>query len=364
MDGAEPVRVARGVPLLIVRAFRSLRTAAIHALYYSGVLSLLQVILLRRRAVVLMYHRVLTAEQQQHVSSNPGIVITRETFVRQMAYLKRAFKVLSVTEFAHQIREGVPFADSSCLITFDDGWRDNFENAWPVLQSESLPAVIFLPVNYVGTARSFWRETLTGLLVHILDELRRRPERRTVYAAILQRAELAHVLDLTDADPRAAISEALDPLKEHRIAEINALVDALALAAGVNAAALTAADRLMDWAEAEAMSRDGIAFGGHGAEHRLLGEIPEHEVDAEVITMTAVMNKRLPVPVPAISYPNGSWTPAVIEKVRRAGVALGFTTEPGTVAVGDEPLTIRRVNISEDMTRTTPMFLARILGLV
>jgi peptidoglycan/xylan/chitin deacetylase (PgdA/CDA1 family) len=338
--------------------------AAVHALYYSGVLSVLQAIRLRQRAVVLMYHRVLTAEQQREVGSNPGIVITRDTFERQMAYLKRAFNVLSVGEFAHHIRDGVPFADSSCLITFDDGWRDNFENAWPVLHAESLPAVIFLPVNYVGTSRSFWRETLTRLLAHIVDETRRRPERRKIYAAILQRADLAAVLDLPGADPRAAISEALDPLKGRRIDEVNALVKALASAAAVNATELTAADRFMNWAEAEAMSRDGIAFGGHGAEHRLLGQIPEREVDDEVITMTAVMNKRLPAPVPSISYPNGSWTPAVIEKVRRAGIALGFTTEPGTVSVGDEPLTIRRVNISEDMTRTTPMFLARILGLV
>ena len=335
-----------------------------HALYYAGILRLLQAIRLRRRAVVLMYHRVLTAEQQRQVGSNPGIVISRDTFVRQMACVKRGFKVLSLEQFAQQIRERKPFADSSCLITFDDGWHDNFENAWPVLKEASLPAVIFLPVNYIGSTRSFWRETLTRLLVHILHDVRRQPQRRAAYDDILANAGLVSVLDISDADPRSAINEALEPLKRRGIEDVNAVIGALAAAAGVSVATLTKADRLMDWSQVEAMSQDGIAFGGHGAEHRLLGQIREDEIDGEVTAMTAEMNARLATPAPAISYPNGSWTPAVIERVKRAGFQLGFTTQPGTVSVDDEPLTIRRVNISEDMTRTRAMFLARILGVL
>ena len=343
---------------------RSLRKAAIHALYYAGVLRLLQAIRLRRRAVVLMYHRVLTREQQQAVGSNPGIIVTRETFARQMACLKRGFTVLSADDFARRVRDGIPFDDSSCLITFDDGWRDNFDNAWPVLQAESLPALIFLPVNFVGTPRAFWRETLTLLLTRIRGEVRQDPQRRAVYTPILSRLELSGILDVTGDDPRVAISEALEPLKRRPAEFINAAIGELAGAAGVSIVELTAPDRFMDWSHVEAMAGAGIAFGGHGAEHRLLGHLPDDEVDGEIQTTTTVMRQKLRAPAPAFSYPSGSWTPAVIDKIRRAGYQLGFTIEPGTVTAGDAPLTIRRINITEDMTATKPMFLARILGLV
>ena len=343
---------------------RRLRQAVVHLLYYAGVLRLLQAIRLRRRAVVLMYHRVLTSDQQREVGSNPGIVISRETFARQMACLKQGFTVLSADDFARRLQERVPFDDSSCLITFDDGWRDNFENAWPVLRAESLPAVIFLPVNFIGTNRSFWRETLTRLLARLRDEVRQHPDRRAAYAPILEPLHLDGVLDLQDADPRAAINEALEPLKALPLERINAIVDAVATAAGVPTAELAGPDRFMDWSEVAAMAGDGIAFGAHGAEHRLLGQLPDAEVDAEIRVTNATLQQRLASHVPAFSYPSGSWTPSVVDRIRRAGYRLGFTTEPGTVAAGDEPLTLRRVNISEDMTATTPMFLARILGLV
>ena len=361
MDSTEHLYVARGVSLLTVR---SLRKALIHALYYAGALRLMQAIRLRRRAVVLMYHRVLTREQQQAVGSNPGIVIMRETFARQMSCLKRGFTVLSADDFARRVRDGVPFDDSSCLITFDDGWQDNFDNAWPVLQAQSLPALIFLPVNFVGTTRAFWRETLTLLLTRIRNEVRQRPQRRVVYAPILERLELTGVLDVAGDDPRVAISEALEPLKRRPVECINAAISELAVAAGVSLGELTAPDRFMDWSHVEQMAATGIAFGGHGAEHRLLGHLADEEVDGEIETTTTVMRQRLRAPAPAFSFPSGSWTPTVIDKIRRAGYQLGFTTEPGTVTAGDAPLTIRRINISEDMTATTPMFLARILGLV
>jgi len=67
--------------------------------------------------------------------------------------------------------------------------------------------------------------------------------------------------------------------------------------------------------------------------------------------------------VPTFSYPNGSWSPAVVDTVRECGYRLAFTTQSGPVESADDPLTLRRVNIHEDAAATVPMFLARILGL-
>ena len=364
LDGVEPLHVARSVPLLAVSASRWARIAAVHALYYMGILSLLQAIRLRRRAVVLMYHRVLTDEQRRATGSHPGILVTRDTFARHMAFLNRRFTVLSLEEFAERLRNREPFPDSSCLITFDDGWLDNFENALPILEAERLPAVIFLPVNFIGTDRMFWRETLTLLLVEALAEMRRQPARREKFRSMLQGAGLASVLDITDAEPREAVSDALAPLKGAAPGTVPGLIASLSEELGISVADLGSTDRFMCWERIEAMSRHGITFGGHGAEHRLLGGLRPEEVDGEVSAARTVVQDRVGPRVPAFSYPNGSWSPAVTDAVRRAGFQLAFTTDAGTVSATDDPFTIRRVNISEDVTHTRPLFLARLVGLL
>ena len=172
----------------------AIKVAVSYGLYYTGLLQLWQRVIMRRKAVVLMYHRVLTDEERQLTGSHPAIVIDRETFASHMALLKRRFSVLSLEEFARHIEQKIPFPDSSCLITFDDGWRDNVTNALPILQRHGLPALIFLPVNYIGCRRLFWPEALTHLLVRAVLEVRRHPERRDRLRSILAPAGLDGVL--------------------------------------------------------------------------------------------------------------------------------------------------------------------------
>jgi peptidoglycan/xylan/chitin deacetylase (PgdA/CDA1 family) len=356
------VHLARGVPLLTVRVKRWARVAAVQVLYYCGLMRMLQAVRLRHRAVVLMYHRVLTEEQRRQTGSHAGIVVTRETFDRQMAFLSRRFTVLSLQEFADRMDRRLPFPNSSCLITFDDGWLDNFENAFPILRAYGLPALVFLPVNFVGSDRRFWRESLTLLLVRVLAEVRREPGRYLEFRAILDRVGLAGLLETKDEDPRSLLSDALEPLKCAAPAVVESLIAQLssALGTGLDHAGT---DRFMNWTQVETMSRQGVMFGGHGAEHRLLSQLPDGEAEAEVAKARDVLQERLAPSIPTFSYPNGSWTPAVAETVQRAGFRLAFTTDTGIVSVADDPYTLRRVNINEDVTRTVPMFAARVLGL-
>src|SRR5262245_40451102 len=151
-----------------------------------------------------MYHRVLTTDEQGRAGSHPGIVVERDTFVRHMALLRQRFVVLSVQEFAAHLEQNRPFPSSSCLITFDDGWRDNFVNALPVLEAQQLPSVIFLPVNFIGTNRLFWREALTQLLVRACL-VAREPSHRDRLREPLSALGMEQVLDIPDQDPRAKI---------------------------------------------------------------------------------------------------------------------------------------------------------------
>jgi peptidoglycan/xylan/chitin deacetylase (PgdA/CDA1 family) len=120
----------------------------------------------------------------------------------------------------------------------------------------------------------------------------------------------------------------------------------------------------MDWTEVEVMAAGGVAFGGHGAEHRLLTYVSPDEAQAEIGVSKAVLDQRFARTSPTFSYPNGYCNAEVIDRVRRAGFRLAFTTRRGLVAAGDDRFTVCRYNIHEAVTATTPMFLARVTGLL
>ena len=112
------------------------------------------------------------------------------------------------------------------------------------------------------------------------------------------------------------------------------------------------------------MSRRGIAFGGHGAEHRLLTDIPPNEARLEIRESSAVVAEKIGETVPTFSYPNGNWNEEVAGQVKSSGYRLAFTTQPGFVRCDDDRFALRRVNVHEDGTRTPAMFLARVVGLL
>lgn len=353
-----PARVRRARVAYVVRV------AVSTVLYYSGFLGLYQAMVMRRRAVVLMYHRVLAADERARTASHPALVVDADTFARQMALLKKRFHVLTVDELADRMARGEALPDRSCLITFDDGWRDNFVHALPVLRRHGLPALIFLPVNFIGRRRLFWQESLTHALLHAVADVRRRPAQRPVFERILAPLRLGAVLDIADADPRARVIDAITTQKGVDPATIERLVQELGQALEHEAPDGADVDGFMNWDEVEEMARAGVAFGGHGAEHRLLTYATESQVDAEIRESKAVIDARFPRTAPTFSYPNGYLTPAIADKVQAAGYRLAFTTSRGFVESGHDRFTVRRLNIHESGTNTTPLFFARVLGIL
>lgn len=346
------------------RLKRTLKVTVAGALYYSGALTLWQRIVLRRKAVVLMYHRVLTPGERARTGSHPGIVVTQETFAKHMALLKRRFNVLSLEEFAHRLQHRLPFPDSSCLITFDDGWRDNLINGLPILREHGLPALVFLPVNFIGAKRLFWREALTHLLVAAVHDAREDPEGRARLQAALAPVRLGDALAITDVDPRPAVAEVVAARGELTEAAVEPVLASLSGELGLRIEDLETPDTFIDWRQAEQMAREGVTFGGHGANHRLLARLPADEMKAEVQHAKAAVDSRFASMVASFSYPNGSWNREVAECVRATGYRMAFTTVPGFVACDDDPFALRRQNVHESATDTTPMFVASILGLI
>ena len=102
------------------------------------------------KAVVLLYHRVLD-DKAIPADIDPGIYVTRTAFERQLQYISEHHEVLSLDSLLEWLNAERTTYRPPCVLTFDDGWIDNYEVAFPLLRRYGIPATIFLITDLVGT---------------------------------------------------------------------------------------------------------------------------------------------------------------------------------------------------------------------
>ena len=107
---------------------------------------------------VLMYHKV------NDLSPNP-ITVPTAVFAEQMALLRTlGYVPVSLDAVRDHYLLGTLLPDRAVLVTFDDGYRDNLRNAFPILRDHGFPAVIFAPIAYLDDSRPLpHEEALLGL---------------------------------------------------------------------------------------------------------------------------------------------------------------------------------------------------------
>ena len=128
---------------------RALARRAVSAVaYYSGLEGQRHRQAMKDRGVVLMYHRVLP--DAPHPGVDPGMFVAASAFERHLRLLRLRYELVTIDAFGDWMAGRRQFARPPCAITFDDGWRDNYEMAFPLLQRYEAPATVFLVTNWIG----------------------------------------------------------------------------------------------------------------------------------------------------------------------------------------------------------------------
>ncbi len=93
---------------------------------------------------VVMYHHVEPTEQQKANTTTP------ENFENQMAFLhEKGYQVITLDALIQAIKENRPLGKRTVVLTFDDGYENNYTYAWPILKKYQFPATIFIPSDFV-----------------------------------------------------------------------------------------------------------------------------------------------------------------------------------------------------------------------
>ncbi|MDR3159439.1 MAG: polysaccharide deacetylase family protein [Zoogloeaceae bacterium] len=292
---------------------------------------------LRQRAGVLVLHRVVEDDREASWPHRRGMCIGRQAFEHLLIWLRQQFVCVALEELLEQPGGERP----RMTLTFDDGWRDNAELAFPLLQRHEIPASIFLPTDFIGDstqpirrfwwediARTFWQTPQSPDALRIRDALR---AHGMPAPAQLLRPENSNRRSLAIAH----YLQTLTVLSPEKLEAVTSLLPA------------PSSSSTLDWAQVRALEDSALVrFGPHGASHAMLTRLDDVSLEAELARSHAALHAHCRHPLSVYCYPHGAHD----DRVRRALAAFGYryalSTQPGLISPDSAALALPRIHVS------------------
>jgi len=334
---------------------RFLKASVAGTLYHTGLLRLGPFSQGRdAQAVILMYHRVVPTSVDDarattwlRYRSLPGIVVSPEMFENQLRFLKRKYRIVSLEDLARLLAAGDDIPPKSVVITFDDGWRDNFDYAFPILKKLNVPATIFLTAEYIGTEKLFWPEKVIALFDAIAEAKVDYPD----LSGMSLPNDVAAIIGRIKQSGGEARDEAVGELIERVKFIDRAARDELIARLEASAGTLPKHRVMLSWEEVSSMQAEGVSFGSHGLSHEIMTEIDEDRQREEITRSRSVIEERLGKPCLTLAYPNGNHDDRVRRLAEDAGYLCAVAVKPGTVRRDSNLFALNRFNLHENASR-------------
>jgi peptidoglycan/xylan/chitin deacetylase (PgdA/CDA1 family) len=309
---------------------------------------------------VLSYHRILPAELFPEQVTQRSLLVSAESFRRQMLHVRRKYRLLTADEFVYALESGAGFPEPSCLISFDDGWRDNYLYAFPVLKEMHIPAALFVAAQHVETGTDFWPERLTRLLYAL--------ELTVNNAALLRRLlPLSSQADFLKANVSEYANLAVISLKSIPLDQIEGVLSELERSALTRRNHIRTERSICYWHELkEMLDSTLITIGSHTLSHAILTHENRRKQEEEILGSRAILEEKLQSPIFHFAYPNGDFDGPVEDMVQKA-YRSAFTCLYGMNYANTSPFRIRRLHITDPSDRnengfSTFRFSVRISG--
>ncbi len=291
----------------------------------SGVLSVLAGMrrLLRNDVRILAYHRVLASTDPAGFTFDAELIsASAAAFRAQMRLVKRHFHPLRFDELLAYIDSGHALPRKSVLVTFDDGYDDNYRIAWPILRELDMSAMFFVSTGHIDTGLPY----VYDWLAHMICAM---PSGELALPELDMRVQVSESLP----SRRKLVARVLDRLKVLDAERQEALIARLEGELDMPRAKGHADCRPMSWQQLREMQRGGMEVGSHGVHHRMLAKLPKVQIDKELSGSRQVLQHELGVPIQVLSYPVGgldAYDDAVIESARTAGYRMACSYISGT----------------------------------
>lgn len=294
---------------------------------------------------ILAYHRVLDIRDDSSFEFDPDLVSASvDDFEWQIRHVRERYDPITFHHLVEFIEKGTPLPACPVIVTFDDGFDDNYRHAFPVLRSLNMPATFFVSTGYIGQRQTFWFDWFFYLC-------RQAAERRHVLkvggalfpfdrdnAARQVRSAMRALWTLSDDERRivvAGLAESLDMKHPDQ---------------GF------AQSMPLDWDQVEAMAAAGMEFGSHTVSHPVLSRVV-NDVDLryELTESKRVLEQRLARTIDALAYPVGrefAFNDKIEQATRDAGYRIAVSYAAGTNKLRQlDAFKLKRIHVERYVNR-------------
>lgn len=299
-----------------------------------------------------MYHRILPVSDPRYSSEEPGMVVEPETFRLHIKLLKEKFTIMPLSEWIDRKQAGKTLPINACALTFDDGWADNYQYAFPIIQQEQVPITLFAVSDMLGSNTHFWpnqvAELLTALPLEDLQQLEwLQAHLEPATAGKLSRDHISGVIQRLKQYPDDLIQQWLEDTWKTTAHE------------------KASEQPLVNWQQLKEMAHSGLVdVGSHTCNHYRLREDLNHPLMEKEITRSQQrLQQELDQPVDLFCYPNGdvcAAAEALVKKHYKAAV----TTRHGINTTRTDNTRLLRIGLQEGSSNSQIKLQARLSGWV
>ena len=276
----------------------------------------------RKVPVVIGYHRVVEDFASSADMSIPSMLVSSRMLERHLDWIGRRFQFVSLDELGARLDSGDRLDKPIAAITFDDGYRDFYSHALPLLQKKGVPAAVFVVTDLVGTTSVQTHDKLYLMLMRRFGDQKVKP---IDIAELLQRLGILlpnGMVLATATTPFLATRMLLEFLRQADIQRVLTILDSeVSIAEGTFNPFYS-----LTWEMLIGIGRAGMIVGSHTRTHILMTNERRQKVLDEVVGSREELEMRLGTGVQHFVYPDGAFDTSSVEAVAAAGYRFGYTS--------------------------------------
>ena len=294
----------------------------------------------KKRFVILVYHGIL----KEKTSISCWWQLPLDKFEWQLEYLKKHYVVMHLRDVIDKIQHQEYLPDNVAVITFDDGFENNYTVAYPLLKEFNLPVTIFLTTDLIGKHQMLWPDKLFVLFLET-----------KVKEIDLSNFGL-NIFDLTSVEARQESFNLIsNQLKTLRLNKKQELINFIENVLSEERIPTDYCDnfKLLSWEQVNQMNKTGLVhWGAHTCTHEILSNLDDSDLDDEIrkscSKVSSYGNNLL------FAYPNGNkkdFDQRAKVILQELNVACSLTTISGLNSYSQDVHELKRIEIDNNMTR-------------
>lgn len=305
--------------------------------------------------IILTYHRILPEQHPACLLEQPGMVLSPDALDMQLALLTQVATPILLEDWLSKKQNAQLDSALYFAVTFDDGWKDNYDYALPVLKKHNIPATIFLVSKMVGSDKDFWPGRLSTLIKAI-----------ATFSSTLTSSGMDKILDTGEISRIKNISNdfidtTINQAKQYSDAEINQMIDEFYLKNPAIIENKSVRVLLNEEEIKEMESTTLINFGSHTQNHqrmsdRLSDETLRDEIKASKNDIDDLCQRVSPI----FCYPNGDTSAKAAHMVSTTYIGA-CTTQKGINQPDCNAFELKRFNLHNGNSGYREIFFSSLL---